>query len=191
VAALNSVAEMFKTMTKYHKRYSRNIIFAALDAKEPAMDGSAHLWELISGGKLKDPMSGKVIGPENIALVVNLDQVGGTMSTLRSGRKDFLLLLSGVPANEYYMQTLRKNNERYGIGLELSGEYFGSEPFTRLFYEKVSDQRIFLQNGIRSVMFTSGITMNNNKPQDTADSIDYTILKKRIWLIFHWIEAMM
>ena len=37
-------------------------------------------------------------------------------------------------------------------------------------------------------MFTSGITLNNNKDRDTADTLDYTVMKKRIWLIFHWIE---
>ena len=32
--------------------------------------------------------------------------------------------------------------------------------------------------------------MNNNKPADTAKSLDYGLFKRRVWLIFHWIEAM-
>ena len=37
-------------------------------------------------------------------------------------------------------------------------------------------------------MFTSGITLNNNKVQDTLQTLDLSVLKRRIWLIFHWME---
>ena len=33
--------------------------------------------------------------------------------------------------------------------------------------------------------------MNNNKPYDSVDTIDMSILKRRIWLIFHWLERVM
>jgi len=38
------------------------------------------------------------------------------------------------------------------------------------------------------VLFTSGITMNNYKPRDTAETLNYEVLKRRIWLIWHWLE---
>ncbi len=57
-----------------------------------------------------------------------------------------------------------------------------------MFLRKVSDQRIFLENGLYSVMFTSGITLSTNREADRADTLDYGILLKRTWLIFHWTE---
>ena len=59
-----------------------------------------------------------------------------------------------------------------------------------MFY-RLSDQRVFIDNGIPAVMFTSGITMNNNKTRDKATSLNYPILKKRIYLIYHWLEKML
>ena len=188
VVAMNSVGEMFRTMTRVHKTYGRNLIFVALDSKEPAMEGARHLWDLIQGGFLKDPASGKVISVEDIAMTVNIDQVGGSANKLKNGNKDFLIVLGGDGG--FSLGALPRESSRYLLGIEASGDYFGSEGFTKLFYERVSDQRIFLENGIKSVLFTSGITMNNNKPADTAKSLDYGLFKRRVWLIFHWIEAM-
>ena len=37
-------------------------------------------------------------------------------------------------------------------------------------------------------MFTSGISMNNNKTRDTVSTLDLSLLKRRIWLMFHWLE---
>ena len=57
-----------------------------------------------------------------------------------------------------------------------------------MFLNRVSDQKVFLQHGIYSVLFTSGITMKTNRYEDRPEYIDMTVLKKRSWLIFHWIE---
>ena len=32
--------------------------------------------------------------------------------------------------------------------------------------------------------------MNNNKPYDTVETLDMNVLKRRVWLIFHWLERM-
>ena len=40
-------------------------------------------------------------------------------------------------------------------------------------------------------MFTSGITLLNNKPQDTPDSLDYDVLHDRIRLIFYWLDRVL
>ena len=55
----------------------------------------------------------------------------------------------------------------------------------------MSDQRIFLEHDIPAVMFTSGITLNNNKVTDTPDTLDYTLMRKRIQLIFYWLEKIL
>lgn len=186
VVAMISVAEMFCSMRTLGRAYDANLVFVALDAKSSSMKGSRELWRSIEEGRLTDPVSGSAITPDKIALAVNIDQIGGTMSTLKSGRKDFIIMLGeNVRGAADILSTC---NLKYGTGLELGLDYFGSRDFTNIFYRRIGDQKVFVDHKIPSVLFTSGITMNNNKPHDTVDSLDMGVLKNRIWLIFHWIE---
>jgi hypothetical protein len=50
---------------------------------------------------------------------------------------------------------------------------------------------VFLEHGIPAVMFTSGITMLNNKPGDSPDTLDYPVLMKRIRLIFYYLDKIL
>ena len=73
--------------------------------------------------------------------------------------------------------------------MDIGLSYYGSDNFTKIFY-RLSDQRIFIDNDVPAVYFTSGITMNNNKTYDNASSLNYPVLQKRIYLIYHWIDRM-
>jgi hypothetical protein len=81
-------------------------------------------------------------------------------------------------------------NRMFAIDMEIDLTYYGSKNFTRMFY-RLSDQRVFVDNGIPAVFFTSGITMNTNKTRDNAQTIDTEILRKRIFLMYHWLEKML
>lgn len=85
---------------------------------------------------------------------------------------------------------LRICNRTYAIDMEIDYTYYGSKSFTQMFY-RLSDQRVFVDNGIPSVLFTSGITMNTNKTYDSPETIDTEILRKRIFLIYHWLDRML
>lgn len=190
VAAMLGNAEMLAAMMRYGRIYGRNIIFAATDGKGLSMRGAHELWNTISGGGLRDPFSGQTITADDIKLVVNIDQIGSTLAPLTSGRKDYMIMLSGDRyLNERSMLTAMNN--KYGLGMELAFDYYGSKGFTELFYNKVSEQKVFLEHGKPAVMFTSGITMNNNKTWDKVENLDLEVLKKRIWLIFHWMERIL
>ena len=191
VVAMTSIAEMFSAMRHLGRAYDCNIIFAALDAKSASMKGSRALVKMILDGKLTDPVSHEIINPDKIRMAVNIDQIGGTMSTLKSGRKDFIIMLGQDAIGQDKKGLLSTCNLKFGSELELGFDYFGSKDFTNIFYRRISDQRAFIENKIPSVMFTSGITMNNNKPADNVGSLDMNILKRRIWLMFHWIEKVM
>jgi hypothetical protein len=80
-------------------------------------------------------------------------------------------------------------NRFYGLNMDIGLSYYGSDNFTKVFY-RLSDQRAFVDNKVPAVFFTSGITMNTNKTYDSLSSIDIPILKKRIYLIYHWIDRM-
>ncbi len=189
VAALLELAGMVTRMNTCHKIYRNGLIVVALDAKEKNQGGATELWRLISAGKLLDPVSGSAVTPSQISLVVNLDQIGGTMAPLTDGNKRFLMMLSEESTGR--RSSLASANKGRGFGLELAYDYYGSKDFTRLFYRRISDQRVFLEHGVPAVMFTSGITLLNNKPQDTPDSLDYDVLHDRIRLIFYWLDKVL
>lgn len=191
VVAMVSIAEMFSAMRLLGRAYDTNVIFAAVDAKSSSMKGSRALWDMIEKERLIDPVTGNVISADRIRMVVNIDQIGGTSSRLKSGREDFIIMLGRNKVGKKYADLLSWCDSRYSIDLELGFDYFGSKEFTDVFYRRVCDQKVFVENGVPAVLFTSGITMNNNKPHDNAASLDMAVFKKRIWLIFHWIEEIL
>ena len=189
VAALLEVGRMFQHMKGRKRTYASSIIFVALDGKEKDLAGSRELWRMVEQGKLVDPVNGSPIGREQITLVVNLDQVGATLAPLTKGNPNFIMMLSDAATG--WRSTLENVNRDQHIGLEIGYSYYGSADFTRLFYTRISDQRVFLENGIPAVMFTSGITLNNNKATDTPETLDYTVMRKRIQLIFYWLDKVL
>ena len=187
--AMINLAEMLKALRDYGKSHNYNILFVAFDGKEQDMAGSKAFWRMIENGDMKDPQTGKTITKEKISLMVNIDQIGSSLSPLRSGRKDYIIMLGTESLKPIKQDMLTICNRMYAIDLDIDLTYYGSPDFTRIFY-RISDQRVFIDNGIPAVMFTSGITMNTNKTWDTPESLDIEVFKKRIFLMYHWIEKM-
>lgn len=188
--AMLTLSDMFSAMKLLGKTYRSNIIFVAFDANGMNLAGSQALWRMLEAGELTDPLTGEAVTPEKIKLMVNLDQIGSSLSPLSSGRKDYLIMLGNksLPKDRQSLPALC--NTFYETGLEIAHTYYGSEDFTRIFYT-LSDQRPFVENGIPAVLFTSGITMNNNKTIDRPQTLDMGVLRKRIIFIFHWLEKVM
>ena len=185
VASLLTLARMFRHLKDLGKTYSHSLIFVALDGKEQSLSGSQHLWDEIAGGRLTDPLTGKVIGPKDIDRMVNIDQVGGTEAPLRKTRPDYLIMLSDKDTGR--RDALLIANQSPEVSLDLGFDYYGSKDFTRVFFRTISDQKPFLEHGIPSVMFTSGITMRNNKANDNAESLDYGILRRRVLAMYYYL----
>ena len=186
VVALTNLAEMISRMKKLGRTYESNIIFVAFDAKEHSMAGSDSFWKLIEYGFLKDPVTGRKITKDKIEFMANIDQVGSTLSPI-SGRQDFLIMLGNDTLKTEDRDNILDVNRFYGLFMDIGLTYYGSENFTKVFY-RLSDQKVFVDNGIPAVFFTSGITMNNNKTYDKASTLNYAVLQKRIFLIYHWID---
>ena len=188
--AMTSLAEMFNVTRSIGRNYRHNIIFIGFDGKEMSMAGSEAVWNMIRRGELKDPQSGKTITKDKIAFMVNIDQIGSTLEPLNKDRKDFIIMLGGSSFRHSYDNLLATCNSMYELDLDLGFTYYGSENFTKVFY-RLSDQRVFVDNRIPAILFTSGITMNTNKTWDKVGSLDMEVLQKRIYLIYHWIEKML
>ena len=122
-------------------------------------------------------------------LVINLDQLGSTQAPITEGNGRYLMMLSDESTGR--RSSLESANREPGFGFELGYDYYGSKDFTRLFFRRISDQRVFLDHGIPAVMFTSGITLLNNKPTDTPASLDYGILRDRVRLIFRYLDKVL
>jgi len=185
VAALLSLADMFRHIRSGGGELRQNIIFVTFDAKQLSLAGSASFWKSIDDGCLRDPFSGATISRKNITMMVNLDILGGTGTPLHPERKDYMLMLGG---NNDDNSLLRVTNYRQESSLDLGYDYYGSKGFTDMFLNRVSDQKAFREHGVRAVMFTSGISMDTNRTSDTADIIDIAILKKRVCLIYRWLD---
>ena len=190
LVAMLSLAEMFSSMKTLGKVYGSSIIFVAFDGKELSMSGAEALWKMLKDGSLTDPVTGKPVTQDKIRMMINIDQIGSSLSPLSSGRKDFIIMLGGHTLPEYYSDWLSLCNRFYGSDLEISESYYGSENFTRLFY-RLSDQRPFVDHKVPAVLFTSGITLNNNKTYDSPATLDYPVFRRRIILIYHWTDKML
>lgn len=189
VAVLVELAGMFTKMNACKKTYAYNLLLVGLDAKEKDLSGAADLWRRIADGKLLNPVTGTPVSPDKVELVVNLDQLGSTLSPVTKGNPHYILMLSDAASGR--RSQLESANRTQHLDLEIGYDYYGSKDFTRLFYERVSDQRVFLEHGIPAVMFTSGITFNNNKPADTPETLDYAVLRRRVQLIFYWLDKVL
>ena len=120
-AALLSLAEMLSEYKNGGRTHDSNVIFVAFDAKEHDMAGSKALWRMIENGQLRDPQSGKTINKDQISLMVNIDQVGCTMSPLASGRRDYIIMLGNESLKPIKRDMLRICNRMFaisGIGME-------------------------------------------------------------------------
>ena len=122
-------------------------------------------------------------------MMVNLDQLGCTSAPIEKGRTDYLLAVDNGTLSNEDRELIDWANRLFDLNLQLCHDYYGSENFTRVFF-RITDVKPFTDNNIPSIMFTSGITLNNNKPYDDAQSLDYDIFRKRIYLIFHWMEVL-
>ena len=190
VTAMTSLAEMFGSMRKMGKIYDSNIIFVAFDAKELSLGGSEALWDMIEDGRLRNPLTGETITKDKITLMVNIDQIGSSLAPVTKERKDYIIMLGTSSLKRDKRDLLQRCNLEEGIGMEISLDYYGSSSFTDIFY-RLSDQKVFVENRLPAVLFTSGITMNNNKTWDRTDNLDIDVYLKRIRLMYHWIEKML
>ena len=190
VTAMTSLAEMFGAMRKMGKIYKSNIIFVAFDAKEFDLKGSEALWDMIRYGRLRNPITGETISKDKITLMVNIDQIGSSLAPVTKERKDYMIMLGTSSLKRDKRDLLQRCNIESGIGMEIGLDYYGSENFTKIFY-RLSDQKVFVDNKLPAVLFTSGITMNNNKTWDRTDNLNMDVYLKRIRLMYHWIEKML
>ena len=156
-----------------YSKLESNVIYVALDGHYDNSAGAARLLRSLEERGIKT---------RQISLVVNLDILGSTLVPPHKGAKNYLIALGADRRQELMSRC------NFDIWMFVYTDYYGSRSFTDLFYRKASDHCPFLQKGVPCVMFTSGITLNTNRPSDTASELDYEVFCKRVRYINRWLE---
>lgn len=188
VAALLGIADMFRYVAAMGGEIHQSIIFVAFDAKQLSMAGSENLWNRISRGVLKDPYTGSPVDSKDITMMVNLDILGGKLAPVHDGFDEYLIMLGAKEPDKILLHKCNRQGGRY---LDLSFNYYGSDGFTDMFLNRISDQKVFREHGIYGVMFTSGISMDTNRLSDTPDKVSAEMLEARTKIIYRWIWGKM
>ena len=156
-------------------------IASALAADAPAEN---YLFVALDGHSAGQAGARQLIGKWKFKLVVNLDTLGSGLAPVSRYWPEYLIVLG---ASSYYLALERANN---GIDLRIYYDYYGSRDFTDFFYRRIGDQGVFVARGIPAVMFTSGITDHTNKDTDRPETLDYSLLQKRVTLITRWLRQL-
>lgn len=187
VALMKYVMERFHNNAMHGMLPGRSLIFIGFDGKEFSMSGSkAFVDTLVSKKGIIDPATGKRIGKEQIAFVLNIDQVGTILEPV-DGHRNHLIILGHDKLEGYDKTTLDVTNKYFVPDLKIEYSYYGSRQFTD-FFMKLSDQLSFNMAGIPALMLTSGITMHTYKTSDTPQTIDTQALLLRSKLVYLFTE---
>ena len=141
VTVLLNLADMFGTMKKTRTGPDKNIIFAALDAKELNMAGSKHF------------VNHLIIGKDSIICAINIDQIGTVIEPVHEADTSFVIVLGEQTLRRQDRGLIDMCNRYYNIGLDIDHTFYGSEKFTDLFY-RLSDQIVFHEAGIPRPSFS-------------------------------------
>lgn len=174
VAALISIAELFAKMKKDGNGPRKNLIFVAFDGKELSMAGSRHFVKHLPVPK------------EKIVCNVNMDMLGTDLVPVGKN-KEYLILLGEERLPESCRGYASYLSRRIQYRMDLDLTFYGSRDFTRMVFD-MSDQKSFAKAGIPAVCFTSAFHNHTYKPTDRPDIINFPLLKKRIMLIFNFIN---
>lgn len=190
IAAMMEIARMFRQQREKGAMYNTNIIFVVFDRFPEGRLGSTYLWNLISNFALLDPTSHFSIPADKIKAMIYIDQIGCTLAPVNKDREDYIIALGEKSLPIYRQGILSQCNADYGIDLEINDNYYGSANFTKTFY-RWGDQRQFVDHNVPTMLFTSGITDNNNTTKDTPETINWEVFRKRTELIFRFIEKLL
>ena len=174
VAALLSIADSLKAG-------GNSVLFIVFDGRNADMAGSRAFFNDLREGRIRTS-GGEEIRPSQITLVSNIDIIGASLSPVKPYIKNYVIALGA----ERYASDITFANVR--LWVDVTYDYYGSRDFTKLFYRKVGDQRIFIENGIPCVVWTSGITMNTNRLTDVPPTLDYPVFANRVMLICRWLQ---
>lgn len=173
VAAMMEIAKAFAKRYVEKNDLNHNIVFVAFDGNNYNLSGSRAF------------LQKKGIPPHKVACMLNLDQMGSTLTPVGK-HTEYLQVLGADKLPLWQKGQLDFANEFFQLGLYIDYTYYGSQQFYDIFY-RLSDQQIFTDAGIPALLFTSGITRHTNKESDTVATLSLNVLQRRIELIYRFL----
>lgn len=174
VAALLRIASELK-----HKGCKSDIVIAVLDGHSCDRAGARALQRRFRSPKL----------------IASLDILGSDLAPAKSWETRYLYAIGGdawkkaLEAEAASLDGGSGGNYPQSRRMKVLYNYSNSE-ITRFFYSTVSDLGPFIEKGIPSVLFTSGITRHTNQPDDLPSTLNYPLLDERCRIICEWIRSL-
>ncbi len=168
-SALMEIAESFKLAVEQGHRPKRSILFLHLTGEEPGLYGSKYY------------LSNPVFRIDNTVTNLNIDMIG-RVDIKHRDKPDYIYLIgSDKMSRELHALSEQVNLTFTGLKLDYT---FNKDNDPNRFYFR-SDHYNFAQRGVPVIFYFNGEHEDYHKPSDTADKIDYELLKKRAEFIFY------
>ena len=168
--ALLEIAEAFKKAEEDGKGPNRSILFLHVSGEEKGLLGSKYYTE--------NPL----YPLEKTFANLNIDMIGRTDPKREDSNPNYIYLIGSDKLSTKLHQVSEEINNKY-VNLILDYAYNADDDPNRFYYR--SDHYNFAKNNIPVIFYFNGTHDDYHKPTDTAEKINYDLLKKRTQLIFY------
>lgn len=168
--AMLEIAEAFKKAADAGHGPKRSVVFLHVTGEEKGLLGSKYYTDVAPVFPLSQTVAN-----------LNIDMIGRT-DPKRIGDREYVYLIGSDKLSSELHQISETVNKQY-TQLQLDYTYNDENDPNRFYYR--SDHYNFAKNDIPIIFYFSGTHEDYHRPGDTADKINYDLLKLRTQLIFY------
>lgn len=168
-SALLEIAESFKKAVDKGHRPKRTILFLHVTGEESGLYGSSYY------------LSHPVFPLKNTVTNLNIDMIG-RVDDKHKDKPPYLYLIGSDKLSKE-LHELSENINRNFTELKLDYTFNRENDPNRFYYR--SDHYNFVKKGVPAIFYFDGEHEDYHKPSDTADKIDYELLKLRTEFVFY------
>ncbi|WP_430967040.1 M28 family peptidase [Spongiimicrobium sp. 2-473A-2-J] len=168
--ALLEIAEAFKQAADAGMGPKRSIIFLHVTGEEKGLLGSQYYTDVAPIFPLSQTVAN-----------LNIDMIG-RIDPKRDGDRNYIYLIGSDKLSSDLHQLSEAINAKY-TQLELDYTYNDENDPNRFYFR--SDHYNFAKNNIPIIFYFNGTHADYHRPTDTADKINYDLLRNRTQLIFY------
>jgi Zn-dependent M28 family amino/carboxypeptidase len=167
-SAVLEIAESFKLALENGHRPKRSILFLHLTGEEAGLVGSSYY------------VSHPVFKLENTVTNLNIDMIG-RKDAKHENKPDYIYVIGSDKLSKELHDLSERINKSF-THLKLDYTYNKESDPNRFYYR--SDHYNFARKGIPVIFYFNGEHQDYHKPTDTAEKINYELLKLRAEFIF-------
>ena len=164
------IAEAFQNAVLSGYRPKRSIVFLHLTGEEKGLLGSKYYTD--------NPL----YPLENTMVNLNIDMIG-RIDPKHVNNEERYIYLIGTNLLSSELHEISESTNNNTTKLYLDYKYNNIDQSECIYYR--SDHFHFVKNNIPAIFYFNGVHEDYHKPTDTADKIEYELLKDRIKLVFY------